>query len=181
MAGVSPFLRVSSRPVLYAGRDSWKSSARRREAPRESAYRLQAPSALIEPSQIVRCGLKRPAFQMHQFPSQHDQGSGKPCHEFITSRPAHTRRRHPCHTRYCHLPVSSSKHPRRSTHNTCPPNNSQGPAAIFQRPARPVPSGEKRPDSALASRSILSSRFSQDSGVQRRCVPDLRTHHSLLL
>ena len=58
MVGGRPFLRVSSRPVLYAGRDSWKSSARRSEAPRESAYRLQAPSALTEPSQIVRCGLE---------------------------------------------------------------------------------------------------------------------------
>ena len=84
-----------------------------------------------------------------------------------------------CHTRYyCHLHDRSSKHPPRSTHARRASSKAQ-PLSPNVPPAQYL--WGKCPGSALASRSILSSRVSQDSGVQRRCVPDLRTCHSLLL
>jgi len=55
------------------------------------------------------------------------------------------------------------------------------PAAVCQRPARPVPLGK-----VLRLRARMQDLFSASTvhaslRSPRRCVPDSRTHHSLLL
>jgi len=149
--GRTPFLRVSRCPVFCLG----ESSARRKESQLTSQPSQRARSALSltsSPSQIVRCS--RPAARVSALLHPISilptcSGIVKACHEFITSEPAHARRCHPRHTRYCHQHAHSSKHPRRSTHARRTTPKAQ--PLSFNVPPAQYLWGKWCPDVALAS------------------------------